>query len=110
MIKMNREKIREKLLKRRSILGIIFFIILSPLLVPLLLINKLGELSEELADTIQFPFIRIINNNVEKYKINLEKQLPKEEETIPIPKIDIEKYEKVKKFNENLRKGLTNRK
>lgn len=102
---MNRQKIREKLLKRRRILGITFFIILSPLLIPLLLINKLGEISEKLADIIQTPFIAIIENNTEKYKIELEKQLPEEKETIP--EINIGKYEEAKKFNENLKKDLT---
>jgi hypothetical protein len=71
---MNKQEIRTKMLKRRKILGIITFIILSPLLLPLLLINKLGEISEKIADIIQTPFHKLINKSMTKYKEKLEKE------------------------------------
>jgi hypothetical protein len=70
---MNQKEIREKIRKRRRTLGIIIFIVLSPILLPLLLINKLGEISEKIADIVQTPFCKLINKDTEKYRERLEK-------------------------------------
>lgn len=101
---MNRKEIRTKLLRRRKVLGLFFLIILSPILMPLLLINKIGEISEKIANIIQNPFLKIIENSIEKYKIELEEQLLQEKENTL--EINIGKYEEAKNFNENLKKSI----
>lgn len=70
---MTKKEIRNKIIKRKKILSLIFTIILSPILLPLFLLHKLGELSEIIANIIQIPFMKIINILVSKYKLKLEK-------------------------------------
>lgn len=70
---MNRNEMREKIIKRRNLISTIFTIILFPLLLPLGIIYKLGEIAE----LIQNPFITWRNKMVENYKNKLEKTIDK---------------------------------
>lgn len=74
---MNRNEIREKLIKRRNLINTILSIILLPVLLPLGIIYKLGELAEKVASLIQNPFLKIRDKMVENYKNKLEKSLDK---------------------------------
>ena len=65
---MTRNEIREKIIKRRNIINAILSIILLPILLPLGLIYKIGELAEKIADLIQNPFITWRNKMIENYK------------------------------------------
>lgn len=76
---MNSKEIRAKLLKRRKVLGTICIIVLSPVLIPLLLVNKLGELSEKIANIIQAPCMIIINKHLRQYRKKLDKQMTQKE-------------------------------
>ena len=64
-------QVRQKVIKRRKILDTIAFIILIPLLLPLLCINKLGELAELIADIIQKPYLHFKWKHLEKYRHKL---------------------------------------
>ena len=101
---MNSKEISKKIRERKILLGKIFLAIEMPILLPLLLICKLGELSETIADIIQTPACKIVEKLGENYKNKLEKF--KEEEPIIETEINIGNYEECKKFNENLAKGL----
>ena len=74
---MNRNEIREKLIKRRNLINTILSITLLPVLLPLGIIYKLGELAEKVASLIQNPFLKIRDKMVENYKNKLEKSLDK---------------------------------
>ena len=74
---MNRNEIREKLIKRRNLINTILSIILLPILLPLGIIYKLGELAEKVASLIQNPFLKMRDKIVENYKNKLEKSLDK---------------------------------
>lgn len=74
---MNRNEIREKLIKRRNLINAILSIILLPILLPLGIIYKLGEFAEKVAGLIQNPFLKIRDKMVENYKNKLEKSLDK---------------------------------
>ena len=74
---MTRNEIREKIIKRRNIINAILSIVLLPILLPLGLIYKIGELAEKIADLIQNPFITWRNKMIENYKNKLEKSLDK---------------------------------
>lgn len=74
---MNRNEIREKLIKRRNLINTILSIMLLPILLPLGIIYKLGELAEKVASLIQNPFLKIRDKMVENYKNKLEKSLDK---------------------------------
>lgn len=74
---MNRNEIREKLIKRRNLINTILSIILLPILLPLGIIYKLGELAEKVAGLIQNPFLKMRDKMVENYKNKLEKSLDK---------------------------------
>lgn len=74
---MNRNEIREKLIKRRNLINTILSIILLPVLLPLGIIYKLGELAEKVASLIQNPFLKMRDKMVENYKNKLEKSLDK---------------------------------
>lgn len=74
---MNRNEIREKLIKRRNLINTILSIILLPILLPLGIIYKLGELAEKVASLIQNPFLKMRDKMVENYKNKLEKSLDK---------------------------------
>lgn len=74
---MNKNEIREKLIKRRNLINTILSIILLPILLPLGIIYKLGELAEKVASLIQNPFLKIRDKMVENYKNKLEKSLDK---------------------------------
>lgn len=74
---MTRNEIREKIIKRRNIINTVLSIILLPILLPLGLIYKIGELAEKIADLIQNPFITWRNKMIENYKNKLEKSLDK---------------------------------
>lgn len=74
---MNKNEIREKLIKRRNLINTILSIILLPVLLPLGIIYKLGELAEKVASLIQNPFLKIRDKMVENYKNKLEKSLDK---------------------------------
>ena len=89
---MNNKEISQKVRERKIFLGKIFLAIEMPILLPLLLIHKLGELSETIADIIQMPACKAIEKLGKNYKNKLEK--------------NIGNYEECKKFNENLTKGL----
>lgn len=75
-----------------------------PLLLPLLVIHKLGELSEIIADIIQTPACKAVEKLGKNYRNKLEKN--KKEESIAQPETNIGNYEECKNFNENLAKGL----
>lgn len=74
---MNRNEIREKLIKRRNLINTILSIMLLPILLPLGIIYKLGELAEKVASLIQNPFLKMRDKMVENYKNKLEKSLDK---------------------------------
>lgn len=74
---MNRNEIRKKLIKRRNLINTILSIILLPVLLPLGIIYKLGELAEKVASLIQNPFLKMRDKMVENYKNKLEKSLDK---------------------------------
>lgn len=74
---MNKNEIREKIIKRRNLISTIFTIILFPLLLPFGIIYKLGEIAEKIAGLIQNPFITWRNKMVENYKNKLEKSIDK---------------------------------
>lgn len=74
---MNKSEIREKLIKRRNLINTILSIMLLPILLPLGIIYKLGELAEKVASLIQNPFLKIRDKMVENYKNKLEKSLDK---------------------------------
>ena len=74
---MNRNEIREKLIKRRNLINAILSIVLLPILLPLGIIYKLGEFAEKVASLIQNPFLKIRDKMVENYKNKLEKSLDK---------------------------------
>ena len=74
---MNKNEIREKLIKRRNLINTILSIMLLPILLPLGIIYKLGELAEKVASLIQNPFLKIRDKMVENYKNKLEKSLDK---------------------------------
>lgn len=74
---MNKNEMREKIIKRRNLISTIFTIILFPLLLPLGIIYKLGEIAEKIAELIQNPFITWRNKMVENYKNKLEKTIDK---------------------------------
>lgn len=100
---MNNKEISQKVRERKILLGKIFLAIEMPILFPLLIIHKLGELSKTIADIIQTPACKIVKKLGENYKNKLEKF--KEEEPIET-EVNIGNYEECKKFNENLAKGL----
>lgn len=101
---MNNKEISQKVRERKIFLGKIFLAIEMPILLPLLLIHKLGELSETIADIIQTPACKAVEKLGKSYRNKLEKN--KKEEPIVQPEINIGNYEECKKFNENLAKGL----
>lgn len=74
---MNKNEIREKLIKRRNLINTILSIMLLPILLPLGIIYKLGELAEKVASLIQNPFLKLRDKMVENYKNKLEKSLDK---------------------------------
>ena len=74
---MNRNEIREKIIKRRNLINTMLSIILLPILLPLGIIYKLGELAEKVASLIQNPFLKMRDKMVENYKNKLEKSLDK---------------------------------
>lgn len=74
---MNKNEIREKLIKRRNLINTILSIMLLPILLPLGIIYKLGELAEKIASLIQNPFLKMRDKMVENYKNKLEKSLDK---------------------------------
>lgn len=74
---MNRNEIREKIIKRRNLINTILSIMLLPILLPLGIIYKLGELAEKVASLIQNPFLKMRDKMVENYKNKLEKSLDK---------------------------------
>lgn len=74
---MNKSEIREKLIKRRNLINTILSIMLLPILLPLGIIYKLGELAEKVASLIQNPFLKMRDTMVENYKNKLEKSLDK---------------------------------
>lgn len=74
---MNRNEIREKLIKRRNLINTILSIVLLPILLPLGIIYKLGEFAEKVASLIQNPFLKMRDKMVENYKNKLEKSLDK---------------------------------
>ena len=74
---MNKNELREKLIKRRNLINTILSIILLPVLLPLGIIYKLGELAEKVASLIQNPFLKMRDKMVENYKNKLEKSLDK---------------------------------
>ena len=74
---MNKSEIREKLIKRRNLINTILSIMLLPILLPLGIIYKLGELAEKVASLIQNPFLKMRDKMVENYKNKLEKSLDK---------------------------------
>lgn len=74
---MNKNEMREKIIKRRNLINTILSIILLPILLPLGIIYKLGELAEKIASLIQNPFLKIRDKMVENYKNKLEKTIDK---------------------------------
>ena len=74
---MNKNEIREKIIKRRNLINTILSIVLLPILLPLGIIYKLGELAEKVASLIQNPFLKMRDKMVENYKNKLEKSLDK---------------------------------
>lgn len=74
---MSKNEIREKIIKRRNIINAILSIILLPVLLPLGIIYKLGELAEKIASLVQNPFLKIRDKMVENYKNKLEKTIDK---------------------------------
>ena len=74
---MSKNEIREKIIKRRNLINTILSIILLPILLPLGIIYKLGELAEKVASLIQNPFLKMRDKMVENYKNKLEKSLDK---------------------------------
>ena len=101
---MNNKEISQKVRERKILLGKIFLAIEMPILLPLLLIHKLGELSETIADIIQTSACKAVEKLGKNYRNKLEKN--KKEEPSVQPEINIGNYEECKKFNENLAKGL----
>ena len=74
---MNKSEMREKIIKRRNLINTILSIILLPVLLPLGIIYKLGELAEKIASLIQNPFLKMRDKMVENYKNKLEKTIDK---------------------------------
>ena len=101
---MNNKEISQKVRERKIFLGKIFLAIEMPILLPLLLIHKLGELSETIANIIQTPACKAVEKLGKNYRNKLEKN--KKEEPVVQPEVNIGNYEECKKFNENLTKGL----
>ena len=102
---MSNKEISQKVRERKIFLGKIFLAIEMPILLPLLLIHKLGELSETIADIIQTPACKAVEKLGKNYRNKLEKN-KKEESIVQPDEINIGNYEECKKFNENLAKGL----
>ena len=101
---MNNKEISQKVRERKILLGKIFLAIEMPILFPLLIIHKIGELSETIADIIQTPACKAVEKLSKNYRNKLEKN--KKEELITQTEVNIGNYEECKKFNENLAKGL----
>lgn len=74
---MNKNEMREKIIKRRNLINAILSIILLPVLLPLGIVYKLGEFAEKIASLIQNPFLKIRDKMVENYKNKLEKTIDK---------------------------------